>query len=849
MTGSAETAASPFRLLGEVESARELLVLSYTANLDFFERFALSEARALGAIVTLISDATMVSADPVVTRRAGTAYLDARAICPGAAFHPKLVVLVGDDEVRVAVGSGNLTLAGWHANAEIWTVLRGDANGAPTTLAEVCAYLRRLAESQVRLSPGGAPALERVADRLGAIPATEEGPRLLDNLEQSIIEQLPSDHCEELICCAPFFDRGLRALGELTERFSPSSIGVHLQSQTMVDGPALLKFLDGRGGEVSWIEDDRYHHGKLVEWTVAGGRFALSGSPNLSAPALARSVADGGNCELALLTRVDGSLAPAGGAPPAGAAASLTMGPPEEPAAAGLLLLGAIQEPGSVALVLDRAPALDGRVQRYDTTADGWRQVATFEAGHLRYDLDPSIASPGQPLRLVLDDESTSNTVFVTDLGRVVRRQMSAIGKVRKSPPDVAIEGLGSALLADIEELRPHLLSVGALVPIAPSGDNDADTDDDADDSEHPRARPNPGQTLDDYLAACEAVLGREMTEFALVLPVLPGIGTNFDERLGELVTDFEDDEIASGDPNLEGDDPHGLGPTLHGLGPQERSRWRRWVERLVDRGARYPMVVRTLALRSVLHGVLEQIWDEDDSLAILARATKALGTVEDESTDDERAAAASLAAIALALLRADVDRLSVLDEETMRYEDTSRSVAPLLGCLDRDRLEIFAADVPKALREGLIASSERVAAEALGPATGVRRAISLLVDEHGIEAQEGPDGAIEFGDPLPTYAEQRVFLALGLTREAGPVVARGEIDEHTTVFAAWKKPLLVVERRNAQRRWGRLFELPPSLSPLTYAGPDQSLPRVAASWGGEECPPETAQALLCIGL
>lgn len=75
-------ARSPHALLDEVESAREVLILTYTSALEYFERFALANARALGALVSVISDATMVHADPVVVRRAGTQYLDARASRP-----------------------------------------------------------------------------------------------------------------------------------------------------------------------------------------------------------------------------------------------------------------------------------------------------------------------------------------------------------------------------------------------------------------------------------------------------------------------------------------------------------------------------------------------------------------------------------------------------------------------------------------------------------------------------------------------------------------------------------------------------------------------------------------------
>jgi hypothetical protein len=839
-------ARSPFRLLDELEEARELLVLSYTANLDFFERFALSQAQALGAVVTLISDATMVSADPVLTRRAGTAYLDARAICPTGAFHPKLMVLVGENAARVAVGSGNLTLAGWHGNAEMWTVLRGDRDGAPDTLLQIAAFLRRLATSQVKLTPGAAEALTRAADRLEALPATEPGPRLLDNLDQPIVDQLPTARAQELICSSPFFDGDLSALKELIGLLSPKSLAVHVQTQTSVEGRALLELLTRRDGEIRWIADERYHHGKLVEWTVGDRRWALTGSPNLSRRALLNSTTAGGNCELAFLTEIDASLAPASGDPPAGGAAELLLDSGGSDRRPGVLLMGAIHVPGAVRLLFHDPPDQPGRIQRYDAIGDGWRRIATFEPSESAYEIEPSSASPGQALRIVLDDGTVSNAVFVTDLARVRRPQTSAVGRVRATPQNIAIEGLGTALLADIDELRGHLLNVGALVPVsAPDGDGESDAQEIGDEPS-PTARPAPAQTLEDYLAACDPVLGREMTGFALVLPALPGLGSNFGEDLEELDTDFEDGEITlANEGDLDDVAAPNLTETLHALSDTERSRWRRWVERLVDRSDGYPMIIRTLALRSVLHGVADGVWTDERWPLILTCAVAALASPGDEATDDELAAAGSLGAIALALARTEVPRFSVRDEHTMRFEAVARDVAPLLPYIDAERVELLAPGMPEALmRTGILDACMRVASEVLEPQSGAEKAVRLLAEEHGIEAELDGSATIEFSEPLPRYAEPQLYLALGLAREEGPIVARGTIDDGTAVLAIWKAPYLVVERSN-RRHWGRMFQLSEALTPLNYANPDAERPPELASWAGEEPRPEQAQALL----
>jgi hypothetical protein len=172
--GSAE-ARSPYALLDEVERAQEVLVLTYIAGLEYFERFALANARATGARVTVISDAMMVHADPMVVRRSGTQYLDARAVCPSGALHPKLVLIVGDGHARVAIGSGNLTMAGWHGNAETWTVLRADEDEGPATLREVSGFLRELAISEITLSPGADDALNRAPTSSTCFPPMGPG--------------------------------------------------------------------------------------------------------------------------------------------------------------------------------------------------------------------------------------------------------------------------------------------------------------------------------------------------------------------------------------------------------------------------------------------------------------------------------------------------------------------------------------------------------------------------------------------------------------------------------------------------------------------------------------------------
>lgn len=805
-------ARSPYALLDEVERARDVLVLTYTASLDFFERFALSDARAMGALVTVVSDATMVRADPVVVRRAGVQYLDGRAVCPGGtAFHPKLLVIVGDGQARIAIGSGNLTMAGWHANAETWTVVRADADGGPDTLTDVAGFLRALAESPIALSARTRPALERVAAGLDELPAEQPGPRLLHSLVEPIADQLlaPDGPVDELVLYAPFHDAKLDGVNDLLDRLRPARWTAFVQPDTVVDGPALQALADARGGRVAWIarqaeqedgtrvHDERYWHGKLAQWrTAAGDTWALTGSPNLSRPALMQAIDDGGNCELAVLTRIGHDLTPVEGDPPPEGLAALTPPTGDRDDHRGFVLLSAAAVAGTVTVELHRPLASDGTFERYDITLDRWRSAAPVRAGADRYELDIVAAPVGHALRVRTNAGVISNEVFVADPERLRRRQQHAIGKVRAAPEDVARDMLGSQLLADIDELRGHLLAAGATVRTPRTaaevdGNSDPGEPDSDDKGEGlAPARPAAGQSLAEFLEACDPVLGRRMTEFALVLPALPGVGATLDDDVGTLDTDSDRDGKPDDPP------PRTVRRELEAKGPDDRRRYRGFVERLVERSPGYPMVVRTLAVRTLLHSIAARLWPPDQWPALLADALQALAAGGDEPRPEEQRAAASLAAVGLALLRTDVPRMSRRDEQQMRYEATGRALRSMLPDRDAEQVELLAGDLPGRLAGAAGARvAEQAADEALHPPRDIDRAIRLLAAEHAIPAHEHGEATIVIDEPLGGLPESTMILALRLADETGPVFARGLTEEGRRVLAAWCAPWLAVEK------------------------------------------------------
>jgi hypothetical protein len=409
------------------------------------------------------------------------------------------------------------------------------------------------------------------------------------------------------------------------------------------------------------------------------------------------------------------------------------------------------------------------------------------------------------------------------------------------TPADIARLGLGNQLLADLDKLRPHLLRVGAIVPAASADADEGGKISDADDVA--AARPAPGLTLEEYLAACDPVLGQRAIEFALVLPALPGVGATLDDAIGTLDTDQDVEEVGRG-ADADADADPTLAEQLRRCTPSERDRYRSFVERLVDRASGYPMVVRDLAARCVLHAIAVDLWPHERWPEVLKDALVALGADGDEPGDDDLAAASALAAVSLGLLRTDVGRMSRQDEHTMRYEAAGAAVRHLLARARDDRIELLAAELPEPLTgaAGIVAAQTAIE-EILNPLSGAARSARLLAEEYDIHAEVTHGSIVDLLEPLEGVPEARLLLAITLAADAGPVYVRATMQSGRAIVGAWRAPWLAIERAAPTGSHGRAWKLTAGQTPGMLAWDD--LPKSTCTWFGGQPRPEPVKALL----
>jgi hypothetical protein len=314
--------AQILRSLGEGAGTRAAVLTTYNASFPFFEHVVLPRLRSVGCrhVLLLVDAARFAEAANTPDQRpglAGTHYSLVPVAAPGA-FHPKLVLRLGERNGRMWLGSHNLTHAGLNHNREVTTAadLRGD---------EAARRLVRQGWRAVRSWLPPAPIAEEAAEaveRLAPWVAEDDGvpmalPMVLsstptDPLWPRLRALLP--RVERVTVVGPFFDNRLAFLQVLHDELGPAEIRVALQPDAACFPadrrhalpPAVrivhaASLLDGGAP---------YLHAKALLFEGRDGAVLVTGSANPSAPAFLGGAQ--GNCEAVVVQQVDAAADPLG---------------------------------------------------------------------------------------------------------------------------------------------------------------------------------------------------------------------------------------------------------------------------------------------------------------------------------------------------------------------------------------------------------------------------------------------------------------------------------------------------------------------------------------------------------
>ncbi|GAA3945412.1 phospholipase D-like domain-containing protein [Actinoplanes auranticolor] len=302
-----------------------LIVLTYSAHLDFFETHLLRQLSRVPNRIILADDRRLADQFATAARtgqrlgQANRTYMAAPIRNPWAA-HAKAVLLTTSTAGRLLVGSGNLGPDGYTEPGELWHKYTYD-DGAGEHL-DVFAAVRSLIDGIAArrwLDPAAVSALDLTWSSTPWLPPRPTGRQALHhNLDTPLIEAITAavdGPVDLLTAYAPFHDEEATALGRLLDRLRPRRLRVLLTSDTSVDGERLSAVVNRPGTAVSLeraqVTDapTAFLHAKIIHVVCVDREVLVTGSANLSRRALLLP-ATTGNIELAVIeTRPPGGFA------------------------------------------------------------------------------------------------------------------------------------------------------------------------------------------------------------------------------------------------------------------------------------------------------------------------------------------------------------------------------------------------------------------------------------------------------------------------------------------------------------------------------------------------------------
>jgi hypothetical protein len=230
-------------------------------------------------------------------RRVGKDYdVESMAVRTGF-FHPKISVLMADDECHLLVGSGNLTFGGWGGNLEVVEHLH--SSFAATAIEDAADFFLQLGSAD-SVRHGATDRCAAIASDLRASirgRAQNAGIRFFHSLDGSIAQKLAQAVDElggavRLVAAAPYWDGGA-AIDKLCLQLGVREVFVHAHPGGTVEGSAGSNWpahtaTPVRAVQLDVMNEDRSRrlHAKVFEVICRRGRILLSGSANATTAAL-----------------------------------------------------------------------------------------------------------------------------------------------------------------------------------------------------------------------------------------------------------------------------------------------------------------------------------------------------------------------------------------------------------------------------------------------------------------------------------------------------------------------------------------------------------------------------------
>ena len=290
------------KILGTRTNAyHSAIITCYNFDPIFFESVYLPTLRRLGITnIMVLTDAkmydTLLADNAYTNHKVGmNGYQLLRQECRyGGVFHTKIIMLFGEDEAAVIVGSGNITFSGMSNNEEVWNAFhaKGEKSQNFPIISSAWKYMKWVLVNASLLAKRQLAWIEEQCEWINKETTenvvhvnTETSAVLLYNHDKgSIFEQLTKAignvEVEKITVVSPFYDTRGVAIKELCKSFSPKEFHC-VMDLTRQSAPFDLLNKKANVSFYSYTDSHAPLHAKIIEIRAENGTWLLSGSANL----------------------------------------------------------------------------------------------------------------------------------------------------------------------------------------------------------------------------------------------------------------------------------------------------------------------------------------------------------------------------------------------------------------------------------------------------------------------------------------------------------------------------------------------------------------------------------------
>ncbi|HGF4938191.1 TPA: hypothetical protein ACF4E7_000399 [Vibrio parahaemolyticus] len=299
------------------------LMTSYSVNLSFYEDFLLRKMQSVGITnhLLFVDHKMCVSAmEAHAPKRAGRFYGLVPMYC-SAAFHPKIIMMLGKNKGLLIVGSHNVTISGFGNNLEITNLVKFDAK---SNTEDLILFQEAFMAFTIWLNDYGRNVPDIIttmlkkakvlAPWLNSKKAQSTDKSFLfsssstSSLWSKLAQNLPED-IDSTVGISAFFDSQGEFL-QVLKKNSKTTPVIGIQPSRVLINKEIIKSSEAVFKDITPIYGNDIHsyaHAKAIAFYRGDERFFVSGSANFSSNAWLKSGRDA-NAEAIILLNGDDAV-------------------------------------------------------------------------------------------------------------------------------------------------------------------------------------------------------------------------------------------------------------------------------------------------------------------------------------------------------------------------------------------------------------------------------------------------------------------------------------------------------------------------------------------------------------